>query len=56
MLFVGFLFSWLCWIFVAQHRLSLAVGSGGCSSEQSVGPVAVASLVAAHAPRALKCQ
>ena len=32
-----FFFFWLCWVFVAVHRLSLVVASGGNSSLRCVG-------------------
>ena len=32
-----FLFFWLCWVFIAVHRLSLVAASGGYSSLQCAG-------------------
>ena len=37
---------WLCWVFVAAHRLSLVVASGGYSLAVLYRLLAVASLVA----------
>ena len=31
------MYLWLCWVFVAVHRLSLVAASGGYSSLQCVG-------------------
>ena len=31
------IYFWLCWVFVAAHRLSLVAASGGYSSSQCVG-------------------
>ena len=50
-LFIFNLYSyfWLCWVFIAVHRLSLVVASGGYSLVVAFGPlVAVASLVTEH--------
>ena len=35
--FFNFIYFWLYWVFVAAHRLSLVVASGGYSSLQCVG-------------------
>ena len=32
-----FIYFWLCWVFVAVLRLSLAVASGGCSPRWATG-------------------
>ena len=44
-------FLWLCWVFVAVHRLSLGAASGGCSLVAVRGLLTVAaSPVAEHGP------
>ena len=41
-----FIYLWLCWVFVAVHRLSLVAVSRGCSLVVVFGPLIVlASLV-----------
>ena len=46
-LFIYFYF-WLCWVFVAVHRLSLVAASGGYSSLQSMGSRCEGSVVVAR--------
>ena len=36
-LFIFKFYFWLCWVFIAVHRLSLVAASGGCSSLPCVG-------------------
>ena len=36
-LFILFIYFWLCWVFVAARGLSLVVASGGYSSLQCAG-------------------
>ena len=44
-----YLFIWLCWVFTAECRLSLAAVSGGYSLVAVCGLlIAAASLVAGH--------
>ena len=40
---------WLCWVFIAAHRLSLVLASRGCSLVAACGPlIMVVSLVGEH--------
>ena len=46
--FYLFIYFWLCWIFVAAHRLSLVAASGATLHCGARASTAVASLVAEH--------
>ena len=48
-----YIYLWLCWVFIALHRLSLVAESRACSLLAVRGPlIVVASLVAEHGSRA----